>query len=83
MYKDFDMNMVMKLIKSKSESVDVLKDFAIMDTKINTSSENVMYLRKDVDNLVVIYRKLIQNLQQQGTMQESASMLTTKKLHAV
>ena len=59
MYKDFDVNLVFKQIKSKAESDDVLKDFAIMDTKINTNSENVMYLRKDVDNLVVIYRKLI------------------------
>lgn len=30
-----------------------------MDTKINTNTDNIGYLRKDVDNLVVLVRKIL------------------------
>ena len=84
LFKDFDVNLMTKQLKGKAEHEDVMKDFAIMDTKINTNSDNVVFLRKDVDNLVLLYRKLIQSLQQGGGgMTESPSLLTTKKLHPI
>ena len=59
MFKDIDINSMTKKLMSKAEADDVLKDFAIMDTKINTNSDNIVFLRKDVDNLILLYRKLI------------------------
>jgi len=36
-----------------------MKDFAIMDTKINRNTELINYMRKDIDNLIVLYKKLM------------------------
>lgn len=30
-----------------------------MDTKINTNTENIGFLRKDVDSLIALVRKLV------------------------
>ena len=81
MFKDFDTVSILKQLKEKAEQADVLKDFSIMDTKIETNKDGIQHLRKDVDNLVLIYRKLIQTLN--GATQENSTMLVTKKLHAV
>ena len=35
--KEFDFNLIVKQLKNKSEQDDVMKDFAIVDTKINNN----------------------------------------------
>ncbi len=54
--------MFVRQLKGKAEHDDVMKDFAIMDTKINTNTDNIAFLRKDVDSLILLYRKLVHSL---------------------
>lgn len=62
MFKELDVNTILKQIKSKAEQDDVKKDLTIQDTKIKSNYDNITYLRKDVDGLVLLYKKLIQLL---------------------
>lgn len=59
MIKELDLANLSKILKGKSDQEDVLKDFAIMDSKINNNTEGVSYLRKDVDNLIFLYKKMV------------------------
>jgi len=38
-FKELDLNGLQRSLKQKAESDDVLKDFAIVDTKINSNNE--------------------------------------------
>lgn len=38
-FKEFDFNAISRQLKGKSESDDVLRDFAIVDTKLNANSD--------------------------------------------
>ncbi|KAL4432888.1 hypothetical protein ABPG74_014402 [Tetrahymena malaccensis] len=82
--RDIDVNGIQRQLKCKAEGEDVLKDFAIVDSKINNNTESIQYLRKDLDNILVLYKKILQLLQQTNVSdQNSMAILTTKKLHSV
>ncbi|KAL4446473.1 hypothetical protein ABPG74_001214 [Tetrahymena malaccensis] len=79
-FKEFDIGTMAKQLKQKADQDDVLKDFAIVDTKVNTNSEQIGYCRKDIDNLIILYKKLLQALQQNNSHGDINSIITTKKL---
>ncbi|KAL4485655.1 hypothetical protein ABPG72_010917 [Tetrahymena utriculariae] len=79
-FKEFDIGTMAKQLKQKADQDDVLKDFAIVDTKVNTNSEQIGYCRKDIDNLILLYKKLLQALQQNNSHGDINSIITTKKL---
>jgi hypothetical protein len=64
-FRDLDVNSLRKQINQKAETEEIQKDFSIFDTKINTNTEAIGYLRKDLDNLLILYKKLIQSYQNQ------------------
>ena len=36
-----------------------MKDFAIMDSKINKNSELIVFIRKDIDNIIFSIKKIL------------------------
>lgn len=49
---------MMKMIREKAKHEDVMKDFAIIDMKVNNNADSIGYSRKDIENLFIMYKKL-------------------------
>jgi hypothetical protein len=52
-----------------------------MDTKVNTNSDAINYIRKEIENLMFAYKKLQQSMTSTNLSSDSCSILTTKKLY--
>lgn len=75
--KDLDINNLMKLMKSKAEEDNVIKGFDNTDKKINALSENLIALKKELDQAFATLEKLAVNV----FSYSDAASLSTKKIN--
>ncbi|KAL4475134.1 hypothetical protein ABPG74_001830 [Tetrahymena malaccensis] len=86
-FKEIDINNVVKQLKQKANSDDVKKDQCNMESRFAQLSEMVSFIRRDLDNLQLLIKKnAMNNSQVTASTQigiESSSLLTTKKLFPI
>lgn len=76
--KDFDMPYLLKTIKCKAEEKDVKAQFKSMQDTLSEKNLLLTNLKKDLDNLLIAYKKLSQFLSLLNS--EDASTLASSKL---
>lgn len=79
--KDLDINNLIKQVKNKANQDDVSKDHVIFENKINQLSEQIKYLKKDLEQITVNMKKNVTNNIQFNTNLDSFNtILSTKKI---
>lgn len=61
-FKEFDLSGMSRSLKGKADKEELQKDCAILDIKIGTASDQISFCRKDVDNLIALYKKLLASI---------------------
>ena len=51
-FRDADINNLVRQVREKAQTDDVQRDFAIQETKISSLGEQIGYIKKDIDGLL-------------------------------
>lgn len=79
--KDLDINNLIKQVKSKANQDDVSKDHVILENKMNQLTEQIKYLKKDLEQITANMKKNVTNNIQFNTNLDSFNtILSTKKI---
>lgn len=79
--KELDINNLLKQVKQKTNQDDFIKENAILENKLSQLSDQLNFLKKDIDHLNINFKKNItNNIQVNTNLDAFNTILSTKKI---